>query len=69
VVWTVPSRDVGIAVLHGLEHAGYDGRVAVTAHLEQDVARLGEAGADVVLRPFATAAERSAELFAGGPAT
>ncbi|WP_336920923.1 cation:proton antiporter [Aquipuribacter sp. SD81] len=67
VVSTIPSRDVGVAVLHGLHHAGFTGGVAVTAHLEQDVPRLREAGADVVLRPFATAAERNADLFASGP--
>jgi Kef-type K+ transport system membrane component KefB/uncharacterized UPF0146 family protein len=63
VVSTIPSREVGMAVLHGLEHAGYTGRVAVTAHLEQDRPRLVEAGADVVLRPFATAAESDAARF------
>lgn len=66
VVSTIPARDVGVAVLHGLEHAGYEGRVAVTAHLEEDVARLEEAGADEVLRPFASAAERNVQLFLAG---
>ncbi|UOY03945.1 NAD-binding protein [Blastococcus sp. PRF04-17] len=66
VVSTVPSRSVNLALLHGLEHAGYTGRVAATAHNDPDAARLQEAGVDVVLRPFHAAADSSALTFLEG---
>ncbi|MGJ7440049.1 cation:proton antiporter [Aquipuribacter sp. MA13-6] len=63
VVSTIPGRDVNLALMHGLDEVGYEGRVAVTAHLDLDHDRLLEAGADLVLRPFAAAAEGDARRF------
>jgi Kef-type K+ transport system membrane component KefB len=60
VVSTVPHRSVNLALLHGLEHAEFAGRVALTAHNDHDAARLEAAGVDVVLHPFKAAADRGA---------
>lgn len=65
VVSTVPSREVNLALVHGLEHAGYTGRVAVTAHHDRDATRLDEAGVDLVLRPFHAAAENALGFLGG----
>jgi Trk K+ transport system NAD-binding subunit len=66
VVSTVPSREVNLALVHGLQHAGYTGEVAATAHHDRDAERLEEAGVDVVLRPFHAAAD-NALTFLGEP--
>jgi Kef-type K+ transport system membrane component KefB len=57
VVSSVPRLDAGRALLHSLHHHGYRGRVAVTAHHDDEVDELRARGADVVLQPFAAAAE------------
>lgn len=61
VVSTMPQLDVNIALMRGLTHQGYGGRVAVTAHSEADNERLQREGADMVLLPFADAAYEAAE--------
>ena len=58
VVSTVRGLDVNLALLHGLRAAGYEGRVAITAHDPLEAARLENEGVDVVVAPFAVAAER-----------
>lgn len=58
VVSTVRGIDVNLALLHGLRAAGYDGRVAFTAHDPVEAERLREEDVDVVIAPFAVAAER-----------
>jgi Kef-type K+ transport system membrane component KefB len=63
VVSTVPRVDAGLALLHSLEHHGYRGRVAVTAHHDDDAALLRKRGADLVLTPFADAARDAARLL------
>jgi Kef-type K+ transport system membrane component KefB len=58
VVTTVRGLDVNLALLHGLRAAGYDGKVAFTAHDPLEADRLRREGVDVVIAPFAVAAER-----------
>jgi Kef-type K+ transport system membrane component KefB len=63
VVSTVPDRSVNLALLHGLEQAGFIGRVALTAHNDHDAAQLEAAGVEVVLQPFRAAADRGAAVL------
>ena len=58
VVSTVPSPEVSLALLHGLKAAEYEGKVAVTAHGQVDADRLRREDVDLVIAPFAVAAER-----------
>jgi Kef-type K+ transport system membrane component KefB len=62
VVGAIPRLEVGLVLLHGLEHAGYDGRVLLTAHRRDDEERLRQAGADAVVIPFDDAATRIAGI-------
>jgi Kef-type K+ transport system membrane component KefB len=69
IVCTVRRAAVGLALLHALEHHGYAGRIALSAHQEDDVERLRARGADCVLRPYeAAAAEVVAALAETLPA-
>jgi Kef-type K+ transport system membrane component KefB len=65
VVSTVADRGVNIVLLHALEREGYQGKVAVTAHREDDARTLEQAGAEAVLLPFADAAVAAADLVTG----
>jgi len=56
VISTTPERQINLALLQGLRHHDYQGRLAVTAHSHDDAKFLREAGADLVLLPFADAA-------------
>jgi len=62
VVSTIRHTDTNLALLHVLRHHGYAGRIAVAAHYDTDAGRLGEAGADRVLLPYASAAAEVVEL-------
>ena len=64
VVSTIPGRDIGLTLLHAMEHHGFQGRLAVTSHVPGDIKLLQEAGADVVLCPFRDAAQEAARLLA-----
>lgn len=68
VVSTVRGIDVNLALLHGLRAAGYDGRLAFTAHDPLEAARLREEDVDVVIAPFAVAAERVVDQVLVSPA-
>jgi SAM-dependent methyltransferase len=69
IVCTVRRPDVGLALLHALEHHGYGGRVVLMAHDVRDAERLRKRGAHHVLRPYeAAAAEVVAALGARAPA-
>lgn len=59
VISSVPRQDANLTLLHALAHHGYRGRVAVTAHHDRDVDELRRQGADAVLQPFSSAAERA----------
>ena len=58
VVTTVRGLDVNLALLHGLRAAGYEGKVAFTAHDPLEAERFRSEEVDVVIAPFAVAAER-----------
>ncbi len=61
VVSTVRERDINIALLRGLRHHDYAGQVAVTAHTRHEAELLKEAGAHMVLLPFADAAKEAVD--------
>lgn len=61
VASTVPNLDVNLALLHGLRAAGYEGRVAMTAHTPEATRRLHHEEVDLVLSPFALLAEQAVE--------
>lgn len=63
VVNTTPEREVNLALLHALRHHGYAGNVALTAHSETDRDFLARSGADLVLLPFADAADQATDLL------
>jgi hypothetical protein len=65
VVSTLRRREAEMALAHALRHHGYRGRVALTAHSDDEVPGLERAGADLVLRPFRDAAERAVEALLG----
>lgn len=67
VISSIPHPDVNHALLHGLRHHGYGGRVAVTAHSAEWSAALRRAGADLVFLPFEDAAERAAQEVLAAP--
>ena len=68
VVSTVRDRSVNLALLHGLRHNGYRGRVALSTARHSDAAALSKAGADLVLVPYADAAREAADrLMAAAP--
>ncbi len=57
VISTISLLDTNRALLHGLRHHNYQGRIALTAHTVYDhPEQLRAAGADLVLEPFALAA-------------
>jgi Kef-type K+ transport system membrane component KefB len=58
VVSTVRGLDINLALLHGLRAAGYEGKLAFTAHEPIEAERLRDEDVDVVIAPFAVAAER-----------
>ncbi|ABS64524.1 sodium/hydrogen exchanger [Parvibaculum lavamentivorans DS-1] len=74
VVMAVPPHEIGIThqdprivQIEALRHRGYTGHIAVIGRSEADVVLLREKGADIVLSPFADAAERAMErLFRAG---
>ena len=64
VVSTIPERDKCRVLLHALEHAGFAGRIALTADTMPHRELLLAAGADVVLLPFRDAAREAADALA-----
>jgi len=63
VVGTMPSLPVNLTLLTALRHAGFAGQVALTAHNDADAQALGDAGADVMLRPFTDAADHVLDIL------
>jgi Trk K+ transport system NAD-binding subunit len=61
IVSTAHERQINLALLQGLGHHGFAGRVAVTAHSHEDGEVLRRAGADLVLLPFADAAREAVD--------
>jgi Trk K+ transport system NAD-binding subunit len=62
VISTTPVRDVNTALLHALRHHHYPGKVALTAHSAIDRDLLEQSGADLVLVPYADAADQAVDL-------
>jgi Kef-type K+ transport system membrane component KefB/Trk K+ transport system NAD-binding subunit len=65
VVNTTPGRDSNIVLLKLLQETGFGGRVVLTAHVEAEQIEFKAAGADLVLRPFADAAEQATDMLTG----
>lgn len=61
IVSTARERDVNMAMLQTLKREGFVGKIAVTASNNRDAALLASAGADLVLRPFADAANQAVD--------
>ncbi|CAN5748222.1 cation:proton antiporter [soil metagenome] len=68
VVSSSPDADSNIVLLQALRANGYRGRVALTAHGERAAERLERAGADLILRPFADAADEACRALGFAPA-
>ena len=64
VVCTIPVRQVNLALLHALRAHGFRGKVALTAHDSFDARLLEQQDANLVLRPFSAAADKTAETLA-----
>lgn len=63
VVSTVRSKELNLALLQHLKARGYGGKVALTATNQEEANAFEQAGAYVVLRPFADAAEQAADAL------
>ncbi len=57
VVSSLDSRQINKALIKYLKHAGYKGSIAVTSYTGRTAKEMEKAGADLVLLPFADAAE------------
>jgi len=65
VVSTLRERHLNLSLVHALRGLDYSGRIAVTAQAADEAARLEQAGADLVLVPFADAAREAADRIMG----
>ncbi len=65
VIGTASDRRVNQTLIQSLRSVGYAGRIAVTAHSSGEVAILEQAGADLVLLPYADAAREAAGRLVG----
>ena len=63
IVNTTPDLDTSRMLLRHLQDHGYGGKVAVTCRTPEDAAVLEREGADLVLRPFADAAEQAVDAL------
>lgn len=63
VVSTISDLDLNLALIKALRHHGYDGKVAVTAHVASDIGRLRRAGVTRILQPFEDAADYAAKTL------
>lgn len=61
VMCTSPLAETNLTLLDALRQQGYRGRVALTARIPSDAARLDRAGADLILCPHLDAADRAVE--------
>ena len=65
VVSTARERHVNLSLIHSLRNLGYTGQIAISTHAPNDVARLEQAGADVILVPYVDAAHEAANRIMG----
>jgi Kef-type K+ transport system membrane component KefB len=63
VMSSIPQRAINLALLQALRHHRYRGRIAVTTHTPNTTKVLQAAGADLVLLPFADAANEVVDLL------
>ena len=63
IVCTAHEGHVSRALIDSLRGLGYAGRIAVTAHGPVEIAKLQQAGADLVMLPYADAAREAADLI------
>jgi Trk K+ transport system NAD-binding subunit len=61
VVSSIPVREINLALVHGLRLAGFEGPIVATAHHAAEVENLRDSGVDVVLEPFAAAAQHTTQ--------
>lgn len=65
VLSSVREMPINLALLHGLSDCNFKGRVAVTANSASDAEQLQQAGADLVLMPYADAAANASDKLLG----
>jgi Kef-type K+ transport system membrane component KefB/Trk K+ transport system NAD-binding subunit len=63
VVGTTPDLETSRVLLRNLRDHGYAGKIAMACRSADDAAALEREGADVLLRPFADAAEQAADAI------
>jgi len=63
IVSTIGDLNLNLSLYKALRHHGYQGKVAMAAHLESDVGRLKRAGVTRVLQPFEDAADFAAKTL------
>jgi len=61
VVGTTRIHELNLLMLRKLKSCGFKGRVALTAANQEDAAAFDKAGADIVFRPYADAAEQAVD--------
>ena len=64
LVSTIRDRDLNLNLLRAIQERKFRGRVALTARQEEEAEAFIRAGADLVLRPYADAAEQAVEILA-----
>lgn len=65
VVSTARERHANLSLIQSLRGLGYHGRIAIAAQSVDDAARFEQAGADLVLMPFADAAFEAVDRIMG----
>ena len=65
IVCAVPDLKTNLTLAGALREHRFEGKVALTAHTTEQARILQDAGADLVLLPFADAAKRAAECLMG----
>jgi Trk K+ transport system NAD-binding subunit len=63
LVSTIRDRDLNLNLLRTIKEKNFRGRVALTARWETEAEAFLRAGADLVLRPYADAAEQAVEIL------
>ena len=58
---SLDRADIRLSVLHGLQQAGYGGKVAFCSHARDDAERMAQTGVDLVLLPYHDGAIRAVE--------
>lgn len=65
LVNTTPGRESNLVLLKLARDHGFPGRIVLTAHNAAEEQAFAVAGADLVLRPFADAAEQAVDILTG----